>query len=172
MMASSNTGNRPSETGNPSASTSKQQSATTGQWPKTYVVKAGDTLEGIAKSMYGPNEGLKRANIMRIFEANRGILESPQILRIGQQLTIPEPISKSAKHGGASTTVSASSASSSTTKGPERWYTVREGDSLWKIAAAELGKGNRYVEIVQLNQDILKGREDLQVGMRLRLPAK
>lgn len=144
-----------------------------GQWPKTYLVTSGDTLEGIAKKMYGPRDGLKRANIMRIFEANRGVLDSPQTLRIGQQLTIPEPLAATGPKTGSGPAVATSTSSSSTAGTSERWYTVHEGDSLWKIAATQLGNGSRYTEILKLNQDQLKGRSDqLQVGMRLRLPPK
>jgi len=54
-----------------------------------------------------------------------------------------------------------------------RTYTVKEGDSLWKIAASQLGNGSRFEEIVKLNADVLKGREDnLSVGMQLKIPAK
>ena len=30
-------------------------------------------------------------------------------------------------------------------------YTVQRGDSLWKIARAQLGSGSRYPEIMELN---------------------
>ena len=49
-------------------------------------------------------------------------------------------------------------------------YVVREGDSLWKIAAEQLGNGGRYPEISELNADILEDDDNLFVGMRLRLP--
>ncbi|MCB0909494.1 MAG: LysM peptidoglycan-binding domain-containing protein, partial [Nocardioidaceae bacterium] len=50
-------------------------------------------------------------------------------------------------------------------------YTVRRGDSLWKIAEARLGDGTRYVELVDLNREALGGRPDfLLPGMVLRVP--
>jgi hypothetical protein len=51
-------------------------------------------------------------------------------------------------------------------------YIVREGDTLWKIAAKQLGNGSRYKEISKLNTDVLKDENDLTVGMRLSLPDK
>ena len=58
-------------------------------------------------------------------------------------------------------------------KAPAGTYTVKEGDSLWKIAASQLGNGGRFEEIAKLNADILKGRQDnLSVGMQLKIPAK
>ncbi len=53
-----------------------------------------------------------------------------------------------------------------------RWYTVQDGDKLWKIAATQLGAGSRWDEIYKLNSEILANENALQVGMRLRLPAK
>lgn len=50
-------------------------------------------------------------------------------------------------------------------------YTVRRGDSLWKIAKEQLGDGQRYVEIVTLNEAVLHGRPDfIDPGLVLRLP--
>ena len=39
-------------------------------------------------------------------------------------------------------------------------YTVKRGDSLWKIAEERLGDGTRYVELVALNEAVLDGRPD------------
>ena len=49
---------------------------------------------------------------------------------------------------------------------------VKEGDSLWSIAAEKLGDPNRYKEISKLNADVLKNDHDLTIGMRLSLPDK
>lgn len=50
-------------------------------------------------------------------------------------------------------------------------YTVRRGDSLWKIAQERLGHGTRYVEIVALNSEALNGHPDfITPGLVLVLP--
>ena len=54
-----------------------------------YVVRKGDTLADIAKKFYGPEQGNKRANVMRIFEANRRSLDSPDEIYVGQAIVIP-----------------------------------------------------------------------------------
>lgn len=46
-------------------------------------------------------------------------------------------------------------------------YTVKQGDSLWKIAKNELGAGNRYLEIVKANE--LSGTL-IRVGQKLKIP--
>jgi hypothetical protein len=56
-----------------------------GQSTRTYTVRAGDTLSKISQQFYG------NANqYMKIFEANRGRLQSPDKIEAGQQLVIPE----------------------------------------------------------------------------------
>lgn len=50
-------------------------------------------------------------------------------------------------------------------------YTVKRGDSLWRIAEARLGDGARYVELVALNHAVLNGRPDfLLPGTVLHVP--
>ncbi|MBA7693866.1 hypothetical protein ES703_102462 [subsurface metagenome] len=56
--------------------------------------------------------------------------------------------------------------------GHRRWYVVQEGDSLWRIAAEQLGSGSRYSEIAGLNADILDDEDSLAVGMRLKMPVR
>lgn len=51
---------------------------------KTYTVQSGDTLFKIAKEFYGDGE-----QYLRIFEANRGVLEDPERVEPGQELQIP-----------------------------------------------------------------------------------
>lgn len=48
-----------------------------------------------------------------------------------------------------------------------RTYTVKSGDSLWKIAARQLGSGSRYPEIKSLNG--LKS-DTIYAGQKLKLP--
>ena len=52
----------------------------------TYRVQAGDTLSSIARDVLG-SAGAWR----RLYEANRDHLQSPELLRQGQQLRIPKP---------------------------------------------------------------------------------
>lgn len=53
--------------------------------PRVYVVEKGDTLQKISKKMYGTT---KKWN--RIYDANKGILKSPDMIKVGQELVIPE----------------------------------------------------------------------------------
>ena len=50
----------------------------------------------------------------------------------------------------------------------ERLYTVRTGDSPWRIAQQQLGDGRRYQEIIELNG--LKEPYPIHTGQTLRIP--
>lgn len=49
-------------------------------------------------------------------------------------------------------------------------YTVKAGDTLWKIAKAQLGDGSRFPEIVKLNKDLIKNPDVILIGWELKLP--
>ena len=151
--------------------------------PKAYVVREGDTLADIAKEIYGALEGNKRINIMWLFEANRKLLRSADEIRVGQELVIP-PLPASAQSKDRISSVFSSTLfeevksigrkrpSADERKEQSGQYVVREGDSLWRIAAEQLGDGSRYKEIGELNVDILEDEDSLALGMRLRMPAR
>lgn len=149
--------------------------------PKIYVVSEGDNLAVIAQKFYGPEKGNKKITVARIFEANRKLLKSPDEVYVGQKLTIPLLRDKPDSVFSGSLFEKVKSISrkltlSDTPKTPSakrnRQYVVREGDSLWQIAAAQLGDGTRYEEISELNTDILEDEDDIAVGMHLRMPAR
>ncbi len=184
---------------------------------KTYLVVDGDNLATIAKKVYGPDEGNRIVNNLRIFEANRNLLKSADDIAVGQELVIPPPAkpvekkpdtvlpktlfekvnaigmrhvpapekTEATKATAAKTELQKPAAPKTEPQKPaapktepakpattERWYTVQDGDYLWKIASAQLGSGVRYEELAKLNADILKGDIKVSPGMRLRLPSK
>jgi nucleoid-associated protein YgaU len=57
-----------------------------GAGEKTYTVQPGDTLWKISEEHYGNG-----ANYMKIFEANRDLLDDPNKIFPGQELVIPDP---------------------------------------------------------------------------------
>jgi nucleoid-associated protein YgaU len=164
---------------------------------KVYVVQSGDSISGIAKKVYGDKEGVKQKNIDAIFAANRKTLSKINDLQVGQKLVIPQiagsPVisstpadvltdknftkveSVSQKNSTANTSKPAAAAKTekpAPTVKSGSVYVVKEGDSLWKIAATQLGDGNRYREIVKINSGVLSSEDDIAVGMQLKMPAK
>jgi len=149
--------------------------------PKIYVVSEGDNLAIIAQKFYGHEKGNKKMTVDRIFEANRKLLKSPDEIYVGQKLTIPLLKDKADSVFSGSLfekvkSISRKLTSADTPKTPRakrnRQYVVREGDSLWQIAAEQLGDGTRYEEISELNTDILEDEDYLPVGTQLRMPAR
>lgn len=153
--------------------------------PKIHVVADGESLASVAKKAYGPEEGNKLINVQRIYEANRNILKSPDEVKVGQKLVIPplpqpgpgpkkpEEVLSAALFKFRTESGAKPAPAGAPSKSQEgRWYVVQDGDNLWKIAASQLGSGARYEEIAKLNAEILKNKDSLDVGMRLRVPAK
>lgn len=52
---------------------------------RIHEVVSGDTLGALAKKYYG-----SAGKYMKIFEANRDILDNPDLIKVGQKLRIPE----------------------------------------------------------------------------------
>jgi len=152
--------------------------------PTAYVVSEGDTLANIAKRFYGPEEGNKRENITKIFEANRQLLKTVDSIYVGQQLAIPPLVASESDKKETEITIADSIFEKVKSIGrkhlstpPEKAnqsvpYIVREDDNLWRIAAEQLGNGSRYREISKLNANVLKDENDLTVGMLLRMPVR
>jgi nucleoid-associated protein YgaU len=80
----------PEQTEDPGAPAEvKQPEPVRPAWPKVHIVRKGENLGDIAKMYYGPTEGNRKANVMKIFESNRNLLESPDMIFPGQKLIIP-----------------------------------------------------------------------------------
>ena len=103
-----------------------------------YTVKAGDTLSGIA-AKYGIT--------YQKIAAHNGIA-NPNLIHVGQKIKIP-------------------SGSSGAPAAPKT-YTVKKGDSLWAIAASQLGNGARWPEIQKLNG---LNSTTIHAGQILKIPA-
>jgi nucleoid-associated protein YgaU len=153
--------------------------------PQIYVVSKGDTLGAIAKKVYGSEEGNRIANVARIFEANRKILKSMDVIDVGQKIIVP-PLRASKSNKGRTDSTLANSFFEEVIQIGERLlssdkprakrgkqYVVQDGDNLWQVATKSLGDPVRYKEIVKLNPAVLKDEyTKLLPGMNLNLPAQ
>lgn len=51
-------------------------------------------------------------------------------------------------------------------------YTVRKGDSLWKIAQEQLGSGRKWTDIHAANRDAVKNPDMIRIGQVLHIPGE
>lgn len=128
--------------------------------PRTYRVRSGDTLSGIAKRLLGSAQRWR--DIQRL---NPDV--DPDRLAPGLVLVLPsptpaasappQPVEAAARGGEADAGM--------------RTYTVRPGDSLWKIAYRFYGGPDGVERILAANRDVLDGKDAvLRIGMTLRIP--
>lgn len=70
--------------------------------------------------------------------------------------------------GGSSSTAKPEAAK---TAGAAKTYTVKGGDSLWKISEQMYGNGNEWHKIYEANKDRIKDPDLIQPGWVLDIPA-
>jgi len=142
----------------------------------TYTVASGDTLGGIAKKTYG-----RETAWTAIRDANPGI--NPNNLKVGTTLKLPavdqlpagEQVAAAGKSTRSATRGSTAPAKKGATKSTGRTgrrYTVKNGDTLWKIAKAEYGTATK-ANVDRIREANSIGSDgSLKAGQSLTIPAK
>jgi nucleoid-associated protein YgaU len=133
---------------------------------RTVTVRSGDTLGELSQRHLGTATRWRE-----ISDMNGGL--DPAALRVGMELRMPADAKAVPASATTTRTASASKPKNKPKSKPSapsagRSYTIREGDSLWRIASRELGDGARYVELQALNP---KATGTLSVGDTIVLPA-
>ena len=111
----------------------------------TYTVRSGDTLGSIAAGL--------GTSWRALYDANRDRVSNPNAIYVGQVLRVP-----SGGGGGGGGTEPTPSGGT---------YTVRSGDTLGRIAAAN---GTSWQTLYDLNRDRVSNPNAIYVGQVLRLP--
>jgi LysM repeat protein len=124
---------------------------------KTYVVKKGDTLSKIAKA--------QNTSTIELTKANN--LTKTSLLKIGQKLHLPEkaPAVAVASAPPSSTDSTTPAVAAAPAPAEVAAYTVKSGDSLWKIARQQSTTVAALKQANNLTSDALK------VGQKLQIPA-
>lgn len=127
-----------------------------------HFVVQGDNLTKLAERYYGDRDYARA-----IFEANRDKMRSPDHIRIGVRLIIPN------RAGMVAQVTPPSSAAPAPAPAPtgRETYTVESGDTLSEIAEDLLGSTARWRELYQINRDRIDDPDNVAVGTVLRLPA-
>ncbi|MCM1049605.1 MAG: LysM peptidoglycan-binding domain-containing protein [Clostridiales bacterium] len=136
--------------------------------PISYQVVAGDTLSGIALKYYGSSSYWQK-----IYADNASTISNPDRIYVGQIILI-YPLTEQAQpaQGDAADTVTATGddVANISPTGSDGGYTVKPGDTLWKIAKNQYGKGYRWRKIYDANSDQISDPGKIQVGQILRIP--
>lgn len=141
----------------------------------TYVVQPTETYWSISERLYGTGAYFKA-----LAEHNRDKVPHPDRLKVGDVIRAPTreqleqtyaDLCPKPSHVDAARRQAMSLASGPAQHGTGKTYTVQQGDTLWDIAKYELGKPARWVEIYELNKEVLgEDLDHLRPGTRLALP--
>lgn len=121
---------------------------------RTYVVKKGDSLWKIAHTQSVSIGELARANN----------LTKTSALKVGQKLQIPANAKAETSETATASAKSAAPTTTASADGNGALYTVKSGDTLWKIAHAQ------KVTLASLKQANNLSSDALKVGQKLHLP--
>ncbi len=153
---------------------------------RRYTVVPGDTLSKIAAVHLGSGSP---AVIKAIFDANRQVILSPDVLRAGVELVLPivQGVSRSASAGSVTAAPThmrptptqpkkaGSTFRSVNTKAGKpaphvRWYQIKKNDRYISIARQQLGDAHRWREVFELNKDKFPDPQRIREGVRIKLP--
>jgi LysM repeat protein len=142
---------------------------------KPKIDKQKEEIERIKRAKVQSEEAIKRAT-EKIVRYEKEIARTENVLKetmaelakASQQLTtMTSPVSESSEPVVVITTQSDRLG----TEMPTVDYTVKEGDSLWKIAQEQLGNGDRYKEILRVNPGLSED-QTLDIGTKIKIPTQ
>ena len=116
-----------------------------------YTVVSGDSLSKIAVKYYGDSSMWRR-----IYEDNRDVIRNPNRIRAGMKIKIYLTKTTAAQRNDA--------------PAADKTYTVRKGDSLWRIAKREYGSGLQWRRIYDANRSVIPDSMILREGQVIMIP--
>jgi nucleoid-associated protein YgaU len=146
---------------------------------RQYKAEGGDSVSRMAAKLMG---GDTKANRSAIIAANPALQQNANLVIAGRTYVIPASASAPAP---AATPIASDPPSTPMPPpapevkdtpivpvAPEHFYIVKAGDTLTRIAVEQLGSPAGVPALMDLNKEILKGKDIIRPNMKLRLPAK
>jgi nucleoid-associated protein YgaU len=131
------------------------------------VVEVNDgvvTLAGVATDNATREKAILIAGNVEDVEA----VNADQLL--SQEMIAAATAASEAANAEANTEANADTTATSTDMPEPTFYTIKEGDTLWKIAQETLGDGNHYEKIVEANLEVIKDADKIYPGQTIRIP--
>jgi phage tail protein X len=151
---------------------------------KDYTAEPGDSVSRMAAKLLGANT---KANREAIIKANPSLQQNPNNVIAGKTYRIPTAAGASAPPASPSGSIQPvqqpppahqlitpqGTATPRTVGAGEYWYTVKDGDTLSRIAREQLGQDDAAIPaIMELNRDVLKDSNRIYANMKIRLPGR
>lgn len=135
-----------------------------------YTWREGDTFRELATRYYG--DPSRVTLLRRVNEDRFDVAPGEKVLVPVYDLDAPrgDALADAAPADGGAIRGPGAAATPASIAAGARVHVVKEGESLWKIAKAELGSGARWKEIFDANRDVLPDPEALRSGLKLRIP--
>ena len=152
---------------------------------RTYVVQPNDNFWTISRNRYGAGRYYAALALH-----NRQTIADPKMMKPGMVISTPDPaeleqrypeaIPKVAASVDSAQPVSATQSRRSADEGPAGYFLAEDGtpmyrigtrDTLTEIARAHLGRTSRWVQILEMNRNVLRDGNELKIGTVLRLPS-
>ena len=147
---------QPLVAGTSSSTSSAPAKHTTGRMVQA---QSGDSLGDLAERAYGSSTKATREALLA---ANPTLRANPDLIVAGRSYAVATAVPSSPP---------AFPAPAAKPPATVAMYTVQPGDTLWSIAADQVGTPQAIAAIRDLNRDVLHG-DRLRVNMKLRLPKR
>lgn len=149
-----------------------------------FVKSVGKKLTGATDAHASDTQGVSAEALKQALDKYELGSQNVQIAIDGDQVTLSGNVANQATfekvimavgnaHGVARVNADALNVDGVQQGGAEpRFYTVKKGDTLWKIAEGVYGKGkgNRYTDIFEANRPMLSHPDKIYPGQSLRIP--
>lgn len=150
---------------------------------KQYTIQSGDSLSKITAKFLGRYTPANEAIILAL---NPKLKTNPNRIVEGETCLVPAtaaaveklrasnpPLAGQTQRAQAPANRSAAGAAERAQRpaASTKTYTVKDGDTLWSIAQSQLGSGARHKDILKLNADKIASADEIEVGMKLKLPS-